>query len=410
MVDGVVRCSARGRRGASFRRRAMTHPPGIAGRTAGLAARIAAFVVDPPGVYLSIGMLLVALFAATTFVVSRFEHARSARADSLFAEGARAVEAYRVTEGIVSLRASLALNRRNPEYGLALADALLEAGRPREATSYLDAVLAERPTGGPANLVRARAARMLGDVDEAVLYYRRSADGTWPPGRRAERVAARFEVAEYLLGRGRLPDATIVLSELRVSAPEDIATRLRLSKLLLVAKQPGDAAVELRALTTSKPGEEAWALLAQAEFALGNDAAARTWGQRALRARPDDVAMAELVEVADGTLARDPTLPRLRNAERVRRARRLLVEVLDASSACTVGQELMPESIDRARSHARDFLRNRNAVDVDPVVDAVQLAEVLWATTVSVCSDTPGRYPTLNRLLSRLLAARPEGS
>lgn len=382
----------------------------LADRVVALVGRAGSLLGQPTGVYAAIAALLVALFTVTTMIVGRFEHARAARAESLFADGQRAVEEDRVTDGIVSLRAALALNRRNAEYGLALASALLDAGRSREATSYLDAVLADRPTGGPANLVRARAARMLGDVDEAVLYYRRSADGTWPPGSREERAAVRFEVAEYLIGRGRLADAGVVLSELRVSAPVDVETRLRLARLLLLAKLPGDAAAELRTVNASAPGPDVWGLLAQAEFALGNDSSARSWGQRVLKTRPGDEAIAELVAVAGGTLSLDPTLPRLRNTERIRRARQLLVQVVEASSACAIGRELTPEPFTQSRDRAREFLRRRAEADADPTVDAIQLSEALWAATTSACPGTPGGYPVLDRLLTRLLAARADGS
>lgn len=382
----------------------------LADRVVALVGRAGSLLGQPTGVYAAIAALLVALFTVTTMIVGRFEHARAERAESLFAEGRRAVEADRVNDGIVSLRAALALNRRNPEYGLALASALLDAGRSREATSYLDAVLAERPTGGPANLVRARAARMLGDVDEAVLYYRRSADGTWPPGSREERAAVRFEVAEYLIGRGRLADAGVVLSELRVSAPGDVQTRLKLARLLLMAKLPGDAAAELRTVNASAPGPDVWGVLAQAEFALGNDSSARSWGQRVLKVRPGDEAIATLVDVASGALSLDPTLPRLRNTERIRRARQLLVQVVQASSACAIGRELTPEPFMQSRDRAREFLSQRAAADADPVVDAIQLSEALWAATTAACPATPGGYPVLDRLLTRLLAARADGS
>jgi hypothetical protein len=180
--------------------------------------------------------------------------------------------------------------------------------------------------------------------------------------------------------------------------------------MLLLARLPGDAAAELRALSRSAPDDEVWRLLARAEFVLGNDAAARTSGQRVLKAHPGDEEMAELVEIAGGTLSRDPTQPRLRNTERTRRARQLLADVLDASSACVIGQEVIPAPLARARSDSREFLRARSTADADPVVDAVQLAEGLWTATVAACSDTPGRFPVLDRLLARLMAARSEGA
>jgi tetratricopeptide (TPR) repeat protein len=352
-----------------------------------------------PRAYAITFVALAALFTLTTVVVRAYQAERVAMAREELARGINLAQRGRLDDAITHLRASLALQRRNREAQLALASTLLEEGRPREAGTYLTDTLRNDPANGPANLTRARVARALGNGAEAQGYYERAIYGLWPGTAAARRLDVRFELVEMLLTQGQRDRALGELAQAKADAPADVEVGRRAAQLLDRAAAFREAAIEWRFVASQRPDDrEAWAGVAASEFSLRDYAAAITAGERAL-ALGDDAATADRVTTARAVLAADPTGRRVSSAERDRRARALLQEVVRASETCTAtsGTAATAHAPGGLTASARALLSSRPHHRGEDGDRALDLAEQLWNATAASCpaSATDNRVLTL---------------
>ncbi|MEW6321512.1 MAG: tetratricopeptide repeat protein [Acidobacteriota bacterium] len=353
-----------------------------------------------PRVYAAVFAALLGLAAVTSALSGYFHDAKEARAASLFERGRAAVATGRAGAGIEDLRAARELDRGNPRYSLLLATALYEADRPLEAESYLELAMRADPTSGPANLLRARIARALGQPG-ADAWYERAMTGAWPEPDDDARLDAGIELAGYLLGIDDAPRARAVLVRLAVDA-DDPPRAKQVASLLLAAGGPDDAARVARALTTAQPhDDEAWRLLADAEFAAGRDAEAAAAARRALAIDRSNARAQVIAQVASAVVALDPSARRLTAAERLRRARELLRRIIDAYDACVPEAERM-EGDPLAAARRVVARRTRETVDVDAVIE---LAIAAWTARAARCGPPTADLAAIARLLSRFEAA-----
>ena len=343
------------------------------------------------------------VLATSTVLLARAYHAeREHLAAEHFSRGIALRRAGAGQDAIPHLRMALSLERHNDAYTLALAETLIRLDRPAEAATYLTEVLRRDPTSGIANLQRARIALALDQPAAAETYYQRAIYGSWPIDR-SPTVPARFELADLLLSgdaaaRAR---ARAVVSELRLSAPQDSESRRRIARLLLAVELPEEAAAELRGVVAANPEDaEAWALLSAAEMARENYAGTQSAARRALELEPDSPEVSGRLAFSERVLALDPTGPRISMAERRRRARRLLQEALTQLDLCTGDPALLGPEIQEARQEAATVLRSRRRTDLDSLV---QLAEQLWRTRQQTCAAVESD-PALLAVFGRLAA------
>jgi tetratricopeptide (TPR) repeat protein len=355
----------------------------------------------------AVALAVAVLAAAATSLTGYYHDARLARAETHLARGEALVNSGDLRNGIVELRAALALNRHDPRYALTLARALLQYDLPREAEPYLDEAIASDPTSGPANLARARTARALGTPDVAV-FYQRAYFGSWPIAEQATRLAVGFELTEYLLEIGDRERARGMLAQLAVDVSRDADAVLRVAQLLLRAGAPQDAEPLLRDLVVRRPGDEdAWRLLARVTFERHQHAAAIAAADRWLELDPKNEEAATIRRVARDVRALDPTVPRLSARERARRAQILLKQTMAAYDACdpppapVPGLPTPPLAPVRAEASRALDARGESAPDDDQVVD---IAIRLWDARQERCPGANADLEVLARVFAALAA------
>ena len=101
----------------------------------------------------------------------------------------------------------------------------------------------QRPQDAEVNLKLARLEAQRQQVDEAVRYYQNAIDGVWPESGDPvqQRIAARFEAAEYLVGQGRQEQAEASLLALAGVLPIYSPEQTKLAELYLRNGDPARA-------------------------------------------------------------------------------------------------------------------------------------------------------------------------
>jgi len=365
------------------------------------AARMTDHAPSTPGppahVYVVVLAVLAAMFAGTTWLGREYHDTKAARADAHFTRGRVLLDAGDADGGITELRAAVTLDRGNPDYARRLARALIAAGAPREAQTYLDGVLAADPTSGLANLTQAQVARALDDPEAAEAYYQRAWFGVWSEGQQ-QRALVGFELAEYLLSRGETTRAVGVLSQLSTDMPDAPRLLVRLGGLLLEAGAAADAVPALeRAVERDAENAEAWRTLASAHFVTRNYATARLAALRATELAPEDGDARRLADTSAAVLRLDPGQPRLATRERLRRWQLMLQLAAEAFDACLAQPEDPPGPL---RAQANTLLALRvTAVDEEVVLPVI---EQLWQARAARCPVVPEAFTALSLVLDAL--------
>lgn len=344
----------------------------------------------------------VVLAAATpaTAVLSRWYHGeRDRRALQAYDQSVALRRRGMDDDALRELRLAVTLNRRQDRYRLSLVDLLLHTRKPEEARAVLSDVLTRDPTNASANLMCARAEKALGRPREAERFYRRAVHGDWPPGTTEGRDAAIVELGALVLAGTAPPVTSEDLLNRGVEWPAGVDARRELGRILVAARRPAVVIDALRPVVQARPTDaEAWAWLAAAQFDVGDVAAAAASARRALRLRPSDSATAERLDLIERVRALDPTVGRLSDRERARRARVVLERTASALTACVaVGGR------DGAAAALLEFVEARRArrrADDDSALD-LGLAEDVWHEARARC---PGAEvdPALASVMRRL--------
>lgn len=216
-------------------------------------------------------VLIFAGFAFTQYLVNLHRGIESSLAMRWFTRGEQAMQAHLPTVAADDYRTALSYDPGNRQYRLRLAQALLAANRLNEARSHLTSLWEEEPADGEVNLTLARLYVERGDYSKAVRYYGDGINGVWDEEPRAHRIAARFELVNYLLQQHRVGQAQAELVALQADAPADPADQLLLGNLLLQVNEPKRAVGAFDAVLEHDPrSAQAWLGKAQASLALGN--------------------------------------------------------------------------------------------------------------------------------------------
>jgi tetratricopeptide (TPR) repeat protein len=346
-----------------------------------------------PGFVISVAVLMLCLFFVDKFLAG-VEHREFVReATSLYRQGEELLAKGRAVEAIGPLQRAVVLVRANRGYRLAFANALLAAGRFREAELNLRGLLESDSNDGPANLSMARLQARLEHRREAEAYYHRAIYGTWPGGDRAAEV--RIELAEFLAQHGeeqQLLSELLLLQDESKGKPE---AQRRIAHLFLMAGSPGRARETWRLLLKQDPDDaDAYLEVAEAELVMGDFGAAQNNFRRALRRRPGDSTIEARLQLASTLYQLDPTPRRLTSREKYERSVRVLGLARSALAACVqnagAGHEIQPLLL-----KAEQQEKVRRAVTNEMAEARLDLATELWQARLRICSapDSSGNDP-----------------
>ncbi|HEY2017929.1 MAG TPA: chloride channel protein, partial [Bryobacteraceae bacterium] len=299
---------------------------------------------------------IIGVAVLTTFLNYYYRAERVSRAERYFKAGNELVQHERYEEAVEQYRDALSISH-SAEHRLALGLALVRAGRLNEAAIYLNEVLRGNPGSGPANVGLARVYAQQGNLDSAVLHYQRAIYGSWPEKPDENRFQTRIELVEALWKGGRKTQAQAELLATAAAVPNDPRLQKQVGRMLIDFGLPRNAADLYRDLVqhdSRDPG--AYDGLGDAEFGLGDYAAAQAAYREALKLDPSDHTAAGQVDLCDRILALDPTLRGLTAPARLERSRAILSGVLNQVFACVGDQSRIPGDLENDVQAARTEL------------------------------------------------------
>jgi Tfp pilus assembly protein PilF len=287
---------------------------------------------------LTLLVVTLALLTATVFLFRAFSNLRDQLAQRWLVRGETAMHSGNPAQAVEDLRSALAYTPGQRSIEIELAQALAEAGRTQEATSYFTTLWEAEPGSGIINLQLARLAVRQGDESEALDRYRASIYGNWEGDGTVRRRTVRLELINYLIEISRDTQARGELIIAYGNAPDDPAVKLPIAALMEKAGDPGNASHIYKAILQHAPHNlEALEGAARTAFAEGKFAQARDYVDKAL-ANPAEAsesaqARQDLQDLRDRAvdtllLFPSPALSTLAQAERVLRDRNLVAERL----------------------------------------------------------------------------------
>ena len=187
--------------------------------------------------------------------------------------------------------------------------------------------------------------------------------------------------------------------------PGDILFERQAAPLALEYGLPKEAAHLFGDLAARDTQDEmAWTGLGEAEYALGDYAAARDALATALRSNPNNTAVQKRLEAATQILDLDPMRRGLGAAERYRRSQEVLAAVLDVLDQCSPAA--LPAKLKGQMESARKLLAKgkRPPSYGDATENNTSVAEQLWTAGTTVCGSMPAADAPLSRVMARLVA------
>lgn len=342
----------------------------------------------PPllGTFTIVFLAIAALFVCDAFLARMEQSEEQAEAARLFQEGQVLARRGRNTEAAAKFQTALSTAPGTRDYQLALAQALLDAGKLPAAEAALSDLLQHNSTDGAANLALARVLVKEGRISEAISYYHRAIYGQWKESARDNRVRVRFELVDLLAMQNSKEELLAELLPLQESAPDDIQTRERIARLFIAAGSPDRAAQVFRDILRDGPDDPgAYAGLGEAEFARGNYRVAQSNFLMAARLKPADASFRKRADLSGQVLDLDPTRRGLAPGERYQRGAKLLETALDDVKQCIgdnpsqPARELMDASGELLKRRVR-FSREDQAFEAN-----LDLAQQLWQLRKKDC-------------------------
>ena len=339
-------------------------------------------------------LALILLFVATGFLARSYRAERQSRAEHHFELGQQLDQKGNKSAALAQYRAALSIEPVDTRYELALTLVLVDLGRLQEAQSHLEELLAQDPTNGQLNLIMARIVAAEGDSDSAITFYHRAIYGLWPDQPLQQRVKVRFELVDYLAKNGLRQELLPSLVQLESDLPENPDMKLRVAGMFAEANDPRPAADLYREVIKAQPRDgSAWAGLGEAQFAMRDYATAQTALRRAATLHAGGTVVKAHLGWVNEYLSLDPTQERLTDAERYKRAQRLLGLTLSALDEClSASSGDVPDTVARMADHANDLLSTQaKLADREQATnDAVSTAEQLWTVRQSTCPAAAG--------------------
>jgi Tfp pilus assembly protein PilF len=362
---------------------------------------------------LTLLLVTIALFTATVFLFRAFSNLRSRLASRWLERGEAALHGGHPELAIEDLRSALAYSPGHTEIEVELAEALADAGRTQEATSYFNTLWEAEPGNGTINLQLARLAARQDLQSEAQQYYRASIYGTWEGDGSVRRRQVRLELINYLIATSKFDQARSELLIVAGNAPNDPSILLPIAALMEKAGDPANASHIYRTiLQHGPPNLIALEGAGRTAFALGNYVQARDYLHRALAqpgmASHSAQARQDITDLADEAvqillLYPSPSLSQRAQAERVLHDRNLAQQRLQECAAATPQQAVNREMAAiltrwqqepaKLKTHDLESDPDRRQSEMQLVYDTEQVAE-------KYCGPPTGE----NALLSKIAA------
>jgi len=343
--------------------------------------------------------VLTVLAVVGGFLNYYYRAARTNRAQHFYEQGNALLQKDLYSEAIEQYRDALSISHTG-QYRLALALALIKAGHLEDASIYLKEQLRSDPNSAEVNLDMGRVAAGEGRIEDAIGYYHHAFYDRWPGDAAQGRAQARLELIRMLTAAGWTQQAQAELLAMLAAAPRDLAVKKQMAPLLLTNGLPNQAVTVFRDIVRLDPQDgKGFIGLGQAEYALGDYAAARDAFSAALKLNPNDTGVQKRLEACDQILALDPMRRGLTGPERYRRAQQVLAGVLAVLDQCPPPE--LKTSMDAAR---KSLQVSRPASYSDAFENTATLAEQLWAAVPKTCSALPPPDAPLSRVLARLTA------
>jgi tetratricopeptide (TPR) repeat protein len=366
---------------------------------------------------LLVSLALLGLLFAVTAALARMYHAQQeALVAEWFRRGSADLTNGKPRPALEDFRNALSYDPDNAVVQLHLAEALLADGRPAEARSYLVNLWERTPGSGQVNLDLAHASEQLGEMAQAVRYYRGSILGSWEDQSASRRRSVRLTLCDFLLSRGRVNEAEAEIAGLAADTPAtDGILREEVGRLYLRAKEPGRALSEFEAALETNPRESQWlADAGRAAYEAGDYLKAETYFSKADRENPSPEIHALLVLVRD-VLGSDPFLAGLSDGEQTQRTWRDFDQALARFQGCAGANAPASSSSQAApgwQSLSKEVLEQRKRVNLrslraDPELrnEAMQFVFRIESATAQGCGPPTGKDQAL-----LLIAMRREGA
>jgi tetratricopeptide (TPR) repeat protein len=335
-------------------------------------------------------------------------------AERHYVRGEQLSQAGNLDEAVEEYHAAMMMDRDNLVYQQALARVLYRRGSLAEAKSYLRPLLERDPIDGPTNLMMARTlAQERGlparrgfsppSLEQVEDFYRRAVYGQWPEDESSRRFAARFELIDLLRVSGRRNQAVAELAALADEIPGDRNMQVRVANLLYESGAAEQSSEIIRGLLKDSPRDaDLYAALARAEFELGNYAGAGEAYRSAIRWKPDSPDLRQRLEVVNDIISLDPADPRLRQAERMSRARRLLRRAVAVAGECLKSKPPKTAPLTELLAKAEDFTNSGASAGDEAVETGFGFAEQIWTEARNACGSIEKRDEALAKVLSRV--------
>jgi tetratricopeptide (TPR) repeat protein len=348
-------------------------------------------------------LAIIVIFSADMFLAQMERAETRVEAARLFAQGRDLMQRGKKAEAIERIQDALAIDRGNPDYLRALAQAQFEAGKTADAESTLTELLQSDSTDGVATLIMGRILMKEGQFPEAISYYRRAIYGHWNEDAAGNRLRVRFELIDLLAQHGSKEELLAELLPLQDQAPRDLQTRTRIGRLFLLAGSPARAADVFRGILHDVPANaDAYAGLGEAEFAGGNYRMAQRDFRTAVQLAPDNQSARQRLDGCNQLLMLDPTVRGLGAQERFQRSVALLDLTLDQTKQC-IGQIPSPQLQALLDQAGKTLAARVSAAHESEAFEFnLDLAEQLWQARRQECTPPPAADSPLALVLARV--------
>ena len=250
-----------------------------------------------------------------------------------FREGQRDLQEGRANDAVAAFRKAAVNDYTNRVYLLSLATALEAAHRDSEARDLLLQVRETIPENPEVNLELARISASQRNVSDALRYYHNALFGIWTGDDvDAQRQAIRRELIEFLVAENAKEQALAETVALAAHLPGTSAAHLQLGSLFLNVDDAANALQNFTWVLHRDPrNQPALRGAGEAAFKLANYSQAK----RLLNSLKDPDSKAKtMLETARLIMEIDPLEPRLREPERIRRARDAIESVKHRVEEC----------------------------------------------------------------------------
>ncbi len=334
------------------------------------------------------------LYGVDKFLAAQEQSELHQEALSHFAAGEKFLKEGKPHQAAIDFARAHALNRDNRQYLLALAAAQIADRQLTAARETLDEILEEDSNNGQANLLMARLMVADDKFKDADSFYHRAIYGEWPANTAGETANVRFELANMLAEHG---DSQELLSELLLiqnQPDQSLATKKEVAALFLRAGAADRAADDYKRLIKEDRSDvDLFVGLGRAYIRLGNYRGAENAFLDALRRRMNDAHIQSELGLVAKLATLDPTLWRLRTAEKYRRSSEILSLARSELNACLPNPpKAAPAKPEKIQGPPTNEMAEANLDE----------AEKVWKQREETCSQPPPSDDPLPLLMRKL--------